>query len=341
MGKPYSLDLRKRVVSAIEGGMSRNQAAKQFGIAISTAIGWMQLADELHGLGYKLKAAKNLAPKHVNALVSSWKGAGIADATIRNRLGWLRWWAEKAGKPGMIGRDNEAFGLAERTRFNGNRAKPANDEALAKIHDVRVRVALKLEAAFGLRREEALKMRPMLADRGDRLALRASWCKGGGYREITLTHPKQRALLDEVKKLCGDGSLIGDGRSYRQAVKAYENQLMRAGVRNAHGYRHAYAQWRYKVLTGWDCPAAGGRTCERMSGEAQRRDYAARMQISHELGHGRIDVTDTYLGRREVRGGPPHDNPEDHNDQGGSLGLGCARSARAAGGGGLQDRGGV
>ncbi|WP_128971545.1 hypothetical protein [Bradyrhizobium tropiciagri] len=24
MGKPYSLDLRKRVVSAIEGGMSRN-----------------------------------------------------------------------------------------------------------------------------------------------------------------------------------------------------------------------------------------------------------------------------------------------------------------------------
>ena len=32
MGKPYSLDLRKRVVAAIEGGMSRNQAAKQFGV---------------------------------------------------------------------------------------------------------------------------------------------------------------------------------------------------------------------------------------------------------------------------------------------------------------------
>lgn len=30
MGKPYSLDLRKRVVAAIEGGMSRNQAAKQW-----------------------------------------------------------------------------------------------------------------------------------------------------------------------------------------------------------------------------------------------------------------------------------------------------------------------
>ena len=42
MGKPYSLDLRKRVMAAIEGGLSRNQAAKQFGVAISTAIGWMR-----------------------------------------------------------------------------------------------------------------------------------------------------------------------------------------------------------------------------------------------------------------------------------------------------------
>ena len=40
MGKPYSLDLRKRVVAAIERGLSCNQAAKQFGIGISTAVGW-------------------------------------------------------------------------------------------------------------------------------------------------------------------------------------------------------------------------------------------------------------------------------------------------------------
>ena len=33
-------------VAAIAGGMSRNQAAKQFGVATSTAIGWMQRLDE-------------------------------------------------------------------------------------------------------------------------------------------------------------------------------------------------------------------------------------------------------------------------------------------------------
>ena len=46
MGKPYSFDLRRRVVAAIEAGMSRNQAAKQFGVAISTAIGWMQRVEQ-------------------------------------------------------------------------------------------------------------------------------------------------------------------------------------------------------------------------------------------------------------------------------------------------------
>ena len=43
MGRPYSKDLRERVVSAVESGrMSRNQAAKHYGVAISTAITWVR-----------------------------------------------------------------------------------------------------------------------------------------------------------------------------------------------------------------------------------------------------------------------------------------------------------
>jgi len=45
-GQALFLDLRKRVIAAIEGGMSRNRAAKQFGAAISTAINWMKRVDE-------------------------------------------------------------------------------------------------------------------------------------------------------------------------------------------------------------------------------------------------------------------------------------------------------
>src|SRR6516225_4967001 len=42
MARPYSVDLRERVIAAIEGGMSRRQAAKIFGISPSSAVKWMQ-----------------------------------------------------------------------------------------------------------------------------------------------------------------------------------------------------------------------------------------------------------------------------------------------------------
>ena len=43
MGKPYSIDLRERVVRAVEDeGLSRHRAAARFGVAVSTAIKWVQ-----------------------------------------------------------------------------------------------------------------------------------------------------------------------------------------------------------------------------------------------------------------------------------------------------------
>ena len=43
MGKAYSMDLRERVVFAVEReGVSRHQAAARFGVAVSTAIGWVR-----------------------------------------------------------------------------------------------------------------------------------------------------------------------------------------------------------------------------------------------------------------------------------------------------------
>ena len=43
MGKPYSLDLRERVVAALEGGLSTDQAAKRFSIGKATAGAWGRL----------------------------------------------------------------------------------------------------------------------------------------------------------------------------------------------------------------------------------------------------------------------------------------------------------
>ena len=46
MPRPYSMDLRDRVVEAVErGGLSRNAAARRFGVAVSTAVKWLQRHD--------------------------------------------------------------------------------------------------------------------------------------------------------------------------------------------------------------------------------------------------------------------------------------------------------
>jgi|SRR5215471_3030554 len=43
MARPYSLDLRERVVRAVEvEGLSRRAAAVRFGLAVSTVIKWLQ-----------------------------------------------------------------------------------------------------------------------------------------------------------------------------------------------------------------------------------------------------------------------------------------------------------
>jgi transposase len=92
MGKPYSLDLRKRVVAAIEGGMSRNQAAKQFGVAISTAIGWMKRVDETGSVAPGQMGGHK--PKAVSGDHAVWLSQRIKDGdfTIRGLV------AELAGR---------------------------------------------------------------------------------------------------------------------------------------------------------------------------------------------------------------------------------------------------
>jgi transposase len=46
MGRPYSLDLRERVVAAVHGGMSREAAAEHYDVSRSSAIRWVRRGRE-------------------------------------------------------------------------------------------------------------------------------------------------------------------------------------------------------------------------------------------------------------------------------------------------------
>ena len=42
MARPYSLDLRKRVVSTLKSGLSCRQVARQFDVSVSSVVKWSQ-----------------------------------------------------------------------------------------------------------------------------------------------------------------------------------------------------------------------------------------------------------------------------------------------------------
>jgi transposase len=42
MSRPYSDDLRARAVAAVDGGLSRHQAAKVFSVGVASVIRWVQ-----------------------------------------------------------------------------------------------------------------------------------------------------------------------------------------------------------------------------------------------------------------------------------------------------------
>ena len=90
MGKPYSIDLRERVVRAVvKGGLSRHQAAAQFGVAISTAINWVRRYRETGSIkpnkigGY---VPKKIAGPHRDWLVQRCRQA---DFTLRGLVAEL------------------------------------------------------------------------------------------------------------------------------------------------------------------------------------------------------------------------------------------------------------
>lgn len=263
--------------------------------------GLQLVARELRGLGYRLDSARSLKPKHITALVESWRAAGLSAGTLKNRMAWVRWWGEKVRKSSVLPRDNTELGIEKRTTWKGQKAHTTAPEVWVAL-DKRAQLAVRLQMAFGLRLEESLKLRPAAADKGSALALQASWCKGGRARVIPITHPRQKRLLQELHAAVGNGSLVPEGQSYISARKGLERATWAAGIRNMHGHRHWYAQWRYKSLTGQDAPAAGGKTYEQLNKIERAADYRARLTISRELGHNRIEITDAYLGRRFARG---------------------------------------
>jgi len=256
------------------------------------------IANQLQQLGFRRMQPKSLKPKHVNALISLWKDQGIGVGTLKNRLSVLRWWAKKVGKPSLMAGDNGVYGIGRREYVaKVSKAQYLDKSKLSRISDPYILLSIRLQAEFGMRREEAIKFNPGYAIQDDHIRLKSSWTKGGRSRIVPIRTDEQRRLLDEIRALAKGGALIRPDKNYVEQLHRYEQQVRHAGLSKLHGLRHAYAQRCYLQLTGWTAPAAGGPAAKSLNDDQRALDKGARMTISRELGHSREQISAVYLGR--------------------------------------------
>ena len=229
--------------------------------------------------------------------MADWQARGLSPGTMKNLMVHLRWWAGVVGKGSVVMKDNARYGIADRRAARGYRDWVVLDRSkLAAVQDERVWFSLELQAAFGLRREEAIKFRVAYADRGDRIRLKDTWCKGGRARTVPILDDAQRELLDRLHAFAGRDSLIRPEEMYVQQMGRFERDTRRAGIPKSHRLRHGYGHRRYAELAGFPCAAAGGKAVRDMTRAERRLDRQARETIARELGHARVDVVAVYCG---------------------------------------------
>lgn len=92
-----------------------------------------------------------------------------------------------------------------------------------------MRISFELQKAFGLRREECLKIIPKLADKGNKLWLKGSWTKGKVERYVPILDEMQRFWLDKAKEIAKNGSMIPINKTYKHQRDLYDRLVAKHG----------------------------------------------------------------------------------------------------------------
>lgn len=253
------------------------------------------MCKELHALGFGIRNINGIKQKHVEVLVDHWKSKSLSSGTIKNRMSDLRFVCKAFGRSSVV-KTNDQYYIVKRS-YQPTSNKAIIDADFSSIKDRHLRLSLELQRVFGLRREECLKLMPHVADKGDHLWLKGTWTKGKIERQIPIRTAEQREALNKAKAFVEKSqSLIPSNKTYIQQRHVYNREARELGFKNLHGLRHAYAQKRYKEITGMDAPIDGGKHRNQLNKNERMLDRAARKIISNELGHSRSSITKNYIG---------------------------------------------
>ena len=120
--------------------------------------------------------------------------------------------------------------------------------------------------------------------------------KGGRKRKIPITSQTQIQALEFCLTIQSTRKVLipvdSNWKKFRgNQIRQTREALQKFGISRLHELRAAYACERYEQLSGEPAPVLGGKETS--------LGHMARIKIALELGHGRIDVTNSYLGGRK------------------------------------------
>lgn len=291
--------------------LKRDGPGRSFSGVDTTAMRWGRFCEWAKGQGIKRmeKIGKADVIRYGAGLADQVKAGRMEESTAQNYVSAVNTVMEIArGDRAVTVSPTADCGIGKRTGIaTASRAVGEEEHRQARERlPERLGALLDLQRHLGLRfKESALldastALKQALAERRVRIV---DGTKGGRPRIVPVVRAEQVAALARA-------AAVQDGRSMVPKESRYVD-FQRACYREFsgwHGERHAYAQARYEALAGAPCPVAAGVKHGKAHhaflagrlglslGQAKAWDIENRKTIAEELGHGRIGITNAYLG---------------------------------------------
>ncbi|EKF9838385.1 integrase domain-containing protein [Vibrio cholerae] len=305
-----SRDMGKAGLNALKEGMKSFQSIATIHDRWSVFSAWIKSEQGIKDMRDIEKAHLVAYAAHLN---DRYERGEIAPSTAQNYLSAVNRVMEIArgdrqvrvdpvSEGGLPKRSGIATGYRSVSEAAHNAAMGATSERLGAL--------LELQRNFGLRFEESAKLDAARALREAEKTGSVSikdGTKGGRARTVPITNDAQVSALQRAAAVQDGRSMIPAEQNYRDFRQEAYREIGRHPV-NFHGERHHYAQTRYRELLGAECPVKAGIKHGRAHHEylakelgvsvahAKMLDQEIRSEVARELGHGRIDVTNSYLG---------------------------------------------
>lgn len=254
--------------------------AKEKGVARFERVS----SELVHSYAEHLKE-RNLSPAYAANMLSAVNSV-MSRAHVHNGTKWIP----------VTGRQTN-LQRRKRTRTSETVTREQSSEAIEQLTSRTAAIA-GLARELGLRSKEAslINAKKALVEATEKsLVSIEAGTKGGRYREISITNSRQiEALRSAAEAQSDDHSLVPSDQSWKQfregELREGRELLKKNGVAGYHQLRAAYAAERYHELTGFAAPVNGGKIIDKDT------DLVSRLQISNELGHGRAEVLNAYVG---------------------------------------------